>query len=77
MAMHAVRCISCSGNGQATQVIAGLDWVAANLLLPAVVSMSLGSDRIDANIDAAVAAIIQLGATVISAAGNSNNGTLQ
>ena len=69
-----MRAISCTGSGQASQVIAGLDWVAGNYVLPAVVSMSLGSDKVDATIDAAVGTLIQLGITVVSAAGNSNAG---
>ena len=55
-------------------MIAGLDWVAANLRLPAVLSMSLGADKVDATIDSAVDTILQLGATVVTAAGNSNDG---
>jgi len=54
-------------------VIAGVDWVAANLVLPAVVSMSLGTSSIDDVLDAAVVALIGLGVQVITAAGNFNN----
>lgn len=73
--MAAVRCITCAGSGKASEVIAGVDWVAANLQLPAVVSMSLGADSTDAVLDAAVSAVIGLGAIVVAAAGNFNNGT--
>ena len=71
---HAVRCIGCDGSGAASAVIAGLDWVAANVKLPAVVSMSLGATGLDTTMDAAVQAIIALGVTVVAAAGNYNNG---
>lgn len=73
--MGAVRVMqACTGEGQASQTIAGLDWVAANMQAPAIVSMSLGSDRIDATIEAAVSTVVGLGVTVITAAGNSNSG---
>lgn len=72
--MPAVRCISCDGAGKTSEVIAGVDWVASNLELPAVVSMSLGADSTDAVLDAAVVAVMNLGAQVITAAGNFNNG---
>lgn len=64
----------CNGSGKASEVIAGVDWVAGNLLMPAVVSMSLGADTTDPILDAAVQAVIGLGATVVTAAGNFNNG---
>lgn len=70
----AVRCITCQGSGRTSEVIAGVDWVAANVQLPAVVSMSLGADSTDAVLDAAVRAVIKLGAAIVTAAGNFNNG---
>ena len=76
LAMLAVRCISCTGTGKASEVIAGVEWVANNVQLPAVVSMSLGADTVDAAMDAAVQALIDLGVTVATAAGNFNNGAL-
>ena len=69
-----MRCIACDGSGKTSEVIAGVDWVAANLQLPAVVSMSLGADSTDELLDAAVLAVDQLGATIVTAAGNFNNG---
>ena len=73
----AVRCIACDGAGKTSEVIAGVDWVASNLVLPAVISMSLGADTTDAVLDAAVSAVIQMGAEVVTAAGNFNNGELR
>ena len=69
-----VRCIACDGSGKTSEVIAGVDWVATNLQLPAVLSMSLGADSTDDVLDAAVLAVIALGATVVTASGNFNNG---
>lgn len=73
---HAVRCIACDGAGRTSEVIAGVDWVASNLVLPAVISMSLGASETDAVLDAAVSAVIGMGAQIITAAGNFNNGML-
>ena len=53
-----------------------MEWVASNLVLPAVVSMSLGASSADAVLDAAVSAVIEMGAEVVTAAGNFNNGKL-
>ena len=36
------RVVNCSGGGNASMVIAGMDWIAANGVKPAVVNMSLG-----------------------------------
>ena len=68
--------MDCNGAGLASAVIAALEWVAAHLQLPAVVSMSLGATGVDTTMDAAVQAVISLGATVVAAAGNSNAGVL-
>ena len=38
----AVRVLNCAGYGSDADVIAGMDWVAGNATLPAVVNMSLG-----------------------------------
>lgn len=69
-----VRCISCDGSGQASAVIAALDWLAGNVKLPAIASMSLGAGQPDAVLDAATTTILGLGVTVVTAAGNYNNG---
>jgi subtilisin family serine protease len=74
--MLAVRCISCDGSGQASDVIAALDWLAGNVKLPAIASMSLGANQPDSVLDAATTTILGLGVTVVTAAGNYNNGAL-
>lgn len=38
----AVRVLDCQGSGVVSDVMAGLEWVAANAVRPAVVSLSLG-----------------------------------
>ena len=70
----AVRVINCDGSAQSSAVIAGLDWLAQNYKLPAVASMSLGSDSPNQALDDAVTAVINLGITAVIAAGNYNQG---
>ena len=40
--LHAVRVLGCTGSGTNSGVIAGVDWVMANHIKPAVANMSLG-----------------------------------
>ena len=65
----AVRVLDCTGSGTEAGVVAGIDWVTANAVKPAVANMSLGGDHSDA-IDAAVNAAIAAGITFAVAAGN-------
>lgn len=67
-----VRVLDCSGSGFNSDVIAGLEWVAAHHQAgtPAVANLSLGSSA-SAMVDAAVQGIINDGVTAVVAAGNS------
>lgn len=67
--IHPVRVFGCSGTATTETVIAGMDWVATNGILPAVVNMSFGSDFDQASNDA-VAHLISHGFFVSAAAGN-------
>jgi subtilisin family serine protease len=67
----AVRVLDCSGSGTTAGVIAGVDWVTANAVKPAVANMSLGGG-ISTSLDNAVANSISSGVTYAIAAGNSN-----
>ncbi len=69
VSLHPVRVLGCSGNGSYSQVIAGIDWVTANHLGPAVANVSLGGGFSQALNDA-VAASISSGVTYAVAAGN-------
>src|SRR5204863_3552876 len=42
VSLHAVRVLNCSGSGTTSGVIAGVDWVTAHHISPAVANMSLG-----------------------------------
>ncbi|MEL7367943.1 MAG: S8 family serine peptidase [Myxococcota bacterium] len=69
--LHGVRVLNCAGSGSNAGVIAGVDWVANNAILPAVANMSLGGGA-SAAVDAAVRGAVSAGVTMVVAAGNSN-----
>jgi subtilisin family serine protease len=69
--LFAVRVLNCSGSGSTSGVIAGVDWVTANHVKPAVANMSLGGGASTA-LDTAVRNSIAAGVTYAIAAGNSN-----
>ncbi|WP_422772431.1 S8 family peptidase [Plantactinospora sp. WMMC1484] len=69
--IYGVRVLNCSGQGTNAQVIAGMDWVTANAVRPAVANMSLGGGASSA-IDTAVNNSINAGITYVVAAGNGN-----
>jgi subtilisin family serine protease len=70
--LHAVRVLDCSGSGAWSTVIAGIDWVTANHVGPAVANMSLGGGFNQA-INDAVTNSIASGVTYAIAAGNSSD----
>ncbi len=70
--IHPVRVFGCSGGSPWSTIIAGMNWVAANHISPAVVNMSLGGGG-NTSADAAAANLHTThGITVVVAAGNSN-----
>jgi subtilisin family serine protease len=69
----AVRVLDCAGSGTTSGVVAGIDWVAANHVKPAVANMSLGGGASTA-IDDAVRRTVSAGVTQVVAAGNGNTG---
>lgn len=68
---YPVRVLGCDGSGSTSGVIAGVDWVAANHIKPAVANMSLGGGN-STTLDNAVRGAISRGVTFVVAAGNSN-----
>ncbi|MFG2116607.1 S8 family serine peptidase [Streptomyces sp. NPDC048718] len=64
-----VRVLDNSGSGTTDQVVAGIDWVTANAVKPAVANMSLGGG-VDTVLDDAVRRSIASGVTYAVAAGN-------
>jgi subtilisin family serine protease len=69
--LHPVRVLDCTGSGSTSGVIAGVNWVTQNRVLPAVANMSLGGG-VSTALDSAVANSIASGVTYAIAAGNSN-----
>jgi aqualysin 1 len=65
----AVRVLDCGGSGTWSGVIAGVDWVTANHVKPAVANLSLGGGANTA-VDDAVRRMIAAGVTTAVAAGN-------
>ena len=66
-----VRVLDCGGSGSASQIIAGLDWVAANAVRPAVANMSISTQvGTSSTIDAAVRGLVNSGVPIAVAAGN-------
>jgi len=66
-----VRVLDCTGAGAWSGVIAGVDWVAASPLRPAVANMSLSGPASSA-LDSAIAGAVARGVVITVAAGNSN-----
>jgi subtilisin family serine protease len=64
-----VRVLDCNGSGTWSGVIAGVDWVTANHVKPAVANMSLGGAG-NTSLDAAVGSSISAGVTYAVAAAN-------
>jgi hypothetical protein len=69
--LHPVRVFDCEGDSDNSEIIAAVDWVTANRVLPAVANMSL---RIPASaaLDTAVRNSVASGVTYAVAAGNEN-----
>lgn len=70
VSVYGVKVLDCNGSGTTTSVIKGVDWVAANALLPAVANMSLGGGASQL-LDDAVRAAASRGIAFAIAAGNS------
>ncbi|MET0646547.1 MAG: S8 family peptidase [Pyrinomonadaceae bacterium] len=70
--LRAVRVLNCAGSGSTSGVIAGVNWVTQNRVLPAVANMSLGGAP-SAALDTAVQNSINSGVTYAVSAGGSNS----
>lgn len=68
-----VRVVDCTGSGYTSDLIAGLDWVAANHVAgtPAVANLSIGGP-VSSMVDSAVEGLVADGVTAIIAAGNAS-----
>ncbi|HET9317326.1 MAG TPA: S8 family peptidase [Vicinamibacteria bacterium] len=75
--VHSVRVANCAGSGSSATVMAGVEWVTANAIKPAVANMSLrlpagcpAAAAPDEAVDLAVRGSIASGVTYVVAAGN-------
>ena len=76
--INSLRVIDCNNRGSNSQILEGLEWLASNLKLPAVINISLGPTQNETTngfptsplLDKAIGYIISLGATVVASAGN-------
>ncbi|MFF4233769.1 S8 family peptidase [Streptomyces sp. NPDC001820] len=68
-----VRVLNCQGSGTTSGVVAGIDWVTANAVKPAVANMSLGGGA-STSLDDAVKRSVASGVSYAVAAGNGNAG---
>ena len=71
VSLIAVRVLDCGGSGTYEGVVAGIDWVTANAVRPAVANMSLGGGK-STTLDNAVRNSINAGVVYALAAGNSS-----
>ena len=69
--LRGVRVLDCNGSGSWSAIIAGINWVAANHVKPAVANLSLGGSY-SAAVNTAVTNMINRGVFAAVAAGNSN-----
>jgi subtilisin family serine protease len=69
--LRGVRVLGCSGSGSISGIIAGVDWVRANAVKPAVANMSLGGGY-SSSLNTAVTNLANSGVFVAVAAGNEN-----
>jgi subtilisin family serine protease len=67
--LRAVRVLDCSGSGATSGIIAGINWVAANAIHPAVANMSLGGG-FSSTLNSAATSLAGSGVFLAVAAGN-------
>ena len=72
VSLHDMRVLACNGSGSGSQLIAAVDWLAANRILPAVANFSLTIGGPFQALDDALQRAINAGVTVVVAAGNSS-----
>ena len=71
VSLVAVRVLDCNGSGSSSGIVAGINWVTAHAIHPAVANMSLGTTTgTDSTIDSAVTNSINSGVVYAVAAGN-------
>ena len=70
--LHGVRVLQCNGSGAISNLIAGVDWVTANGIHPAVANISAAAAGSSPSLESSVTNSINSGITYAIAAGNGN-----
>lgn len=70
--LHPIRIYECGISTTASLIVAGVNWVTANHIKPAVANMSLRDEETSVTVDNAIANSINAGVTYVVAAGNFN-----
>ena len=70
--LWSVRVLDCANQGLASRIVAGIDWVTANHVKPAVANLSFFTGGGNETLDLAVRNLIAAGVTSVAAAGNLN-----
>jgi Tol biopolymer transport system component len=68
--LWSVRVLNCLNQGTTARIIAGVDWVAANRVQPAVANLSFITVAASDTIDLSVRNLVAVGVTTVVAAGN-------
>ncbi len=68
--LHSVRVLPCSGSGQISNLLAGVDWVTANHVSPAVANISITAPGSSPALEIGITNSIASGVTYAIAAGN-------
>jgi subtilisin family serine protease len=68
--LHAVRVLPCSGSGLLSNVLAGVDWITANRIMPAVANISATVAGTSPSLESAISTSIASGVVYTIAAGN-------
>lgn len=70
VALHSVRILPCSGSGQISDLVMGIDWVTANRINPAVANISITAPGTSSFLETAITNSIASGVVYVIAAGN-------
>ena len=71
--LHSVRVFGCAGGASTSTIIAAVDWITANRILPAVVNMSLNGEGTSTAEQTAINNSIASGINYVVSAGNEND----
>jgi subtilisin family serine protease len=71
--LHGVRVLPCSGTGAIANLIAGIDWVTANRINPAVANISIAAAGGSPSLETSLTNSINSGVTYAVASGNGNS----